>query len=46
MNITPALFSASLVHRAILSLLVRMFTTAPHTSPLYSSKQSPSRHSS
>lgn len=44
MCITPALFSASLVHRAILSPLVRMLTTAPHTSPLYSSKLSPSRH--
>jgi hypothetical protein len=43
--ITPALSSASLVHRAILSLFVRMFTTAPHTSLLYSSKQFPTRHS-
>lgn len=43
---TPAWFSASLVHTAILSPLVRMLMTAPHTSGLCSSKLSPIRHSS
>lgn len=43
---TPAWFSASLVHTAILSPLVRTLTTAPHTSRLCSSKLSPIRHSS
>lgn len=43
---TSAWFSASLVHKAILSPLVRMLMTAPHTSRLCSSKLSPIRHSS
>lgn len=46
MWVTPSWFSASRVQMAILSPLVRMLMTAPHTSSLYSSNISPMRHSS
>lgn len=46
MCVIASLFSEFVVHIAILSPFARMLMTAPHTSSLWSSKASPTRHKS